>query len=151
MANNSQEGFMRIGSFEREWEVDFTNRIVRRKSRSRWRRFCDWIGRRRFRLSEFHGYARGKEASSAGMPYPHILDSDAMSPVVGVPKKLKLANGWSIPDTDIAVIYGDGYVLIGNGGLLVKEGEDPLDAVDIKPGFFGVSLDVKKLLRKLRR
>ena len=138
---------MRVGNFEVEWEVDFLNEVVRRKPRNWKKCLQDFFNRPRFKLSEFHRYIRSQEGSVNGMPFPTILDSDAMTAVEGVPKKLKLLKAWVIPVEDLKVLYGDNYVLIDDESLLVACGKPNklFSSVEVKPGAFGVSIDLKKL------
>jgi len=138
---------MKIGKFEEDWEVDFPNSVIRLKPQTFIKRIRNW--RKYYKLSDFHGFARAQEASEIGMPFPSIIDSDAMKPVKGVPKKLELINNWQIPENNLKKIIGDGYVLIGYGKLLVpEESSKILDAINIRPGLFGLSIDLKKLFGK---
>ena len=137
---------MKIGSFYEDWAIDFATLEIKRKHFSIRQRLVNW--NKKYRLSEFHGWARDNEASSTGIAYPHILDSDAMQPVKGVPKKLEIVNGWSIKQTDLKLIVGDGYVLIENGKLLTPERTNRiLDSFEAKPGICGFSIDLKRLFR----
>ncbi len=97
-------------------------------------------------MSDFHRWAREQETSEIGISYPHILDSDAMKPVKGVPKKLEIVNGWKIMKSDVKKIIGNGYVLIQDGELIVRESKSRLlSSIEAKPGVFGFSIDLKKL------
>ena len=83
------------------------------------------------------------------MASPTIFNSDAMKPIEGVPKKLELINGWRVPSNSLKKMVGDGYVLIGDGKLLVPDSGSKLwEAVSLKPGMFGFSIDLKKLFRR---
>jgi len=141
---------MRKGDLEREWEVDFPKGEVRRKTRATAQKIKDFFNGPRFLLSEFHGFIRSQEASVNGMPFPTILDSDAMKPVEGVPKKLKLLKAYTIPEDDLKVLYGDEYVLIDDHQLLVTCGKHNkfFAAIEIKPGAFGISFDLKKFFTR---
>lgn len=143
---------MRKGSFEKEWEVDFPKGEIRRKERSLGQRINDYFNRPRFLLSDFHRYIRSQEASVNGRTFPTILDSDAMKPVEGVPKKLKLLKAYTIPEKDLKVLYGNNYVLIDDQKLLVSCGKPNkfLASLEVKPGVFGVSFDIKKFFSRMK-
>ena len=135
---------MKTGSYDEDWEVDFGKMEIRIRKATFVSRMRNW--RKKYPLSTFHQYAHRMQASTEGIAFPSIFESDAMKPVKGVPKKIELVNGWSIPDKSRKKMVGDGYVLLGYGQLLVVEQRSSLwDAISLKPGVFGISIDLKKL------
>lgn len=139
---------MSIELYEDDWEVDFGEleiRLLRRRGLIS--RIYRW--RRKYPLSSFHKFAHKVQASSEGIAFSAIFNPDAMPPIKGVPKKLELVNGWSIPPESLARMIGDGYVLLGYGELLVPQHSSRFwTALNLKPGIFGFGIDLKKLLKR---
>jgi|GEM_PF-2318358 len=138
---------MRIGDFDKDWEISHQDKEVRRKPVSVWKKLANL--RKRYPLSKFHSFTRRNyEAAEIGIVEPTILTADYMKPAKGVPKKLELVHGWTVPEKDLPVMLGDKHVLICNGNVVVPETRSRvLSALELKPGIWGISLDIKKFFR----
>ena len=139
---------MNIGTFKDDWEVSLSDKQVRIRTMSLLEKVRRWGTR--YPLSKFHSFVRQNfEATEQGIMYPVILNSDYMKPVEGVPTKLELVNGWNIPETSLKKLVGDNHVLISQETVIVKEHRSKIySSLELKPGFMGFSIDLKKLFGK---
>jgi len=138
---------MKIGSYQEDWEVIFPKQTIQLRENTFIKRILNW--RTKYRLSDFHKYAHEMQASEQGVVWPTMFNSDAMPKVDGVPKKLELIGGWKIPEQSLKKMVGDGYVLLGEGRVLVHENRSRIwQSIELKPCVAGFSIDLKKLFTR---
>ena len=75
-----------------------------------------------YTVTDFWRWARKMEASSTGMAYPHMVDTDGMGASYNMPRKVRLANGWKISQESIKHLKGtDSTLLSENNQILVPD------------------------------
>ncbi len=138
---------MKLGDFDDDWEISHQDKEVRRRPVSGWKKIANW--RKRYPLSTFHSFTRRNyEAAEIGIVELTILTADYMKPAVGIPNKLELLHGWTVPEQDLPTMLGDNYVLIRQGKVGVPETRSSvLSALELKPAIFGIRIDLKKFFR----
>lgn len=93
--------------FGRDWEVDFSKLELRRKKLGFFRTAKEFFWRTRYPVLALYRWARTREDNFDVMTYPHIVNSDNLPPIPGLPTRIELNEGWSIPDRDLRyLIFG---------------------------------------------
>ena len=105
---------MAVSDFEQDWKVDWINRVV----------FCETPSKsKKYTVTDFWRWARKEEASlTSGMSHPHIIETDGMGSSYDLPRKVKLANGYTIKPTSLKLLTGSDSVLLDqNNNVLVSD------------------------------
>jgi len=96
-----------IAKFERDWEVDFGNLEMRIKQFGFWRSIKEFFWPTEYLVLAMYSFARGREAQPDAMAYPHIVNSDNLIPIEGIPTRIELNYDWSIPEDDLEqLVFG---------------------------------------------
>ena len=104
---------MAIEDFDADWEIDFPRSIIRRKNSAKLEEY---------NLTDFWRWVRKEEATSKAMSWRGVIDSDGMGPAYGVPRKIKLVNGYTIEPHSLKFLKGKDTVLLdSNNQVLVSD------------------------------
>ena len=105
---------MSVEDFDQDWKVDWANKVV----------LCETPSEsKQYTVTDFWRWARKEEASfTSGMVYPHIIDTDGMGTSYGLPRKVKLANGYTIDPKSLKFLTGtDSTLLDQNNNVLIPD------------------------------
>lgn len=104
---------MAVEDFDSDWEINWGKRLI------------SCIAPRKeaqYTVTDFWRWARKMEASSTGMAYPHIVDTDGMGASYNVPRKVRLANEWKIAQESVKYLKGtDSTLLSENNQVLIPD------------------------------
>lgn len=104
---------MSVEDFDRDWKIDWASKTI----------FClsptnDTV----YTVTDFWRWVRKEEASTIGIVYPHIVDTDGMGPSYNMPRKVKLTNAYSIDNKSLKFLVGtDSTLLDKNNNILVPD------------------------------
>ena len=106
---------MSVEDFDQDWKVDWANKII----------VCETPSQsKHYTVTDFWRWARKEEASPTGMAYVHIVDTDGMGPTYGLPRKVKLTNGYTINPNSLKCLIGtDSTLLDQNNNVLVPDSQ----------------------------
>ena len=104
---------MAVSDFDQDWRIDWFNKVI----------FCDAPSHStEYTVTDFWRWARKKEASTFGVPNPHIIDTDGMGASYDLPRKVKLANGYTIEPSSLGLLIGsDSTLLDQNNNVLISD------------------------------
>ena len=104
---------MSVKNFDEDWKIDWANKIIVCETPSSLKQYT---------VTDFWRWARKMEASFVGMSYEHIVDIDGMGPSYGIPRKVKLANGYTIKPSSLKYLVGtDSTLLDQNNNVLIPD------------------------------
>ena len=94
-----------IDKFHADWALDFGKKLIYRKKRTLLRRLRDRIIRPKYPVLSLYRFARHHEATTEGIVYPEIVNSDMLPKIEGLPTRFVLNEPWKIPVEDMKTLY----------------------------------------------
>lgn len=86
--------------FARDWIVDFSTYLIKRRHFSWFRRSKEALLKTKYPVISLYRFSREREASWEGMSHPHIIDSDYMPVISGIATRFALNDKWDISQKD---------------------------------------------------
>jgi hypothetical protein len=87
--------------FNKDWEADFFKSEIRRRKFSLIRNLQEFIWPSQYPVLALYRWARGLESQPQNMSYPHIVNSDNLVPIKGIPSRIELNADWTIKSSDL--------------------------------------------------
>ena len=125
-----------IKRYREDWEIDFPNKVIRRKSVNIFRSLINAIRNPKYPVIALYRFAQYHLSTEEGIVWPNFMERGAGNEVAGVPSWYQISEEWSIPQKDINCL-----VL----GPLVK-GEDILVSALPKKVFFTSIWEIVKIM-----
>lgn len=91
------------------WELDFKTHEIKRRRISGLRGLLDRLWKPRLPVHALYVWLAARAADETGIAHPHMMDRDSI-PFEGLPRKYRLAGGWTIPTYDLKFLR-DGPLL----------------------------------------
>ncbi|GAB5483502.1 MAG: hypothetical protein Pars92KO_32590 [Parasphingorhabdus sp.] len=104
-----------LQEFSNDWEVDFTSRMIQRKSRSIGIKFREFICRKKYPVKLIYRGVASWQSSVNGISHSPVIDRDSWE-VSGHPEKFVMFGDWRIRTTDLKYLK--------NGPLIYKDTQE---------------------------
>lgn len=94
-----------MNRFFKAWEIDFSNKIIRRKRLNIFRTLLRIIWKPKYPVIALYCFAQHHLATEAGIVWPNIIEKGSANEIAGVPAWYQLSEEWTIPNSDIESLF----------------------------------------------
>lgn len=125
-----------IARFKDDWEINFPEKIIRRKSVGIIRAFLNSLKRPKYPVIALYRFTQFHLGNEEGIVWPNFMERSTGNEIAGVPSWYQISEEWTIPDKDLKCLFL---------GPLVK-GEEVLVPALPEKAFFATLWEIVKIM-----
>ena len=91
--------------FRNDWEIDFPNKVIKRKKVSFIRRAFEKIWKQKYPVIALYRFAQYHLSTSEGIVWPNFFKRSKGNEIANVPSWFQISEEWNIPSQDIKYLF----------------------------------------------